>query len=42
MKTSGSKTGGIVVIIIGAFITTMILIYSIYDVICMLVATDSA
>ena len=41
MKTSGSKTGGIVVIIVGAFLTIMFLSFAIYNVITMFAAPAS-
>ena len=41
MKTSGSKTGGIVVIIVGAFLTIMFLSFAIYNVITMFAAPTS-
>ena len=41
MKTSGNKTGGIVVIIVGAFLTIMFLSFAIYNVISMFSAPAS-
>ncbi len=41
MKTSGSKTGGIVIIILGAFLTIMFLSFAIYNVASMFSAPAS-
>ena len=41
MKTSGSKTGGIVIIIVGAFLTIMFLSFAIYNVASMFSAPAS-